>query len=703
MNKNITKFKSSFIIIFIFLSSLCYSQVIDQKKSTLFDIGKMWTFDYPPTKYFSKAYNFNPPKEWFDNARLSTVRLPYCTASFISSDGLLMTNQHCSREYLDAVSQPDENLGEVGFYAEKLDDERRVPGLYVDQLQLIEDVTSEIHTAFEKGKTDNEKIKNKNEKIKEIEKVYTQKTGLICNVVTFYNGGKFSVYGYKRFDDVRLVFSVELVVGHYGGEYDNFTYPRYDMDLSMLRVYDETGKPLKSKNYFKWSKDGVQENDVVFVTGMPGTTNRFLTVSQLEYNRDYSYPYVLSFLNYNINYLNNLIEKHPNRKSQYNTQLLMFSNAYKSYWGSLEGLKDKAIMARKKDFEDKFKEAVMKNPNLKEKYGSIWSDIEKYEKEKAELFDLSTAFNFGNNKGQYFMLASRLVNFALEMKKDEKERSKLYFGENLDSLKRTLLRIKFYSENELPILKFCLNFLKSIENKNEEIKRFINNQPVDTIAMQIIKSSVLNDRDKLKALVDGKPDDLLNSTDPLISFISKVNPKATEVRNKWLDLSAKEESKVEQLGTAIFEIYGTEIPPDATFTLRIADGTVKGYEYNGTVAPALTTFYGTFDRCYSHNKPEWNLPERWRKKPASFDLRTPVNFALTADVVGGNSGSPVINKNQEVVGLIFDGNMESLPGDFIFLEEKNRSVAVHSSGILQALDKIYKADRIVNEIKASAK
>ncbi len=347
---------------------------LDEVQAGKFDNGKMWTFDFPPTEYFAKTYNFNPDKAWFEKARLAALRLPNCSASFVSEDGLVMTNHHCARGPLDEVTKEGERLAETGFYAPTLDDERKVPNFYIDQLRVMEDVTAEVQTAFESGKIDNQKIANRLEKISEIQKRYAEKykesapqDSMVFNVVTFYNGGRYSLYGYKRFTDIRIVYAPEEVMAFFGGDPDNFTYPRYDFDCSFFRVYDN-GKPMKTENFFKFSPAGAQEGDAVFVIGNPGNTSRLLTITQLEYLRDYVYP--TSINNYaNIEKIySSYVEKHPDAKLKYMSLIFGLANSRKAITGYVDGLRDPVLMAKKKDFENKFKTVVESNSELKEKY-----------------------------------------------------------------------------------------------------------------------------------------------------------------------------------------------------------------------------------------------------------------------------------------------------------------------------------------------
>ena len=676
---------------------------IDTVKAGLFDTGKMWTFDYPPTDYFARTYNFTPDATWFERARLSALRVPGCTASFVSEDGLVFTNHHCARGAVDAVNREGENLPETGFYAATLAEERKVPRYYADQLVLIEDVTEEIQKAFDRGATDDERIANRTQAIASVEQRYRQSTGLNCNVVTFYNAAKFSLYGYKRYTDVRLVFAPETMVAYFGGDPDNFTYPRYDLDISFFRVYDDNGQPLKASNYFRWSLGGAAENEPVFVIGNPGQTNRLYTVAQLEYQRDVSYPTNFFLLDNLVRIYSGFIEKHPDKKLKYQTRLFGASNSQKLYIGRLTGLNDPILMAKKMDFERTLKAAVAAKPALHATYSPVWNEIERLQSEKRAIFpELNALTMKGLGRSQYFGLASDLVDAALQLKLPEAQRARQYKGEALDSVKRRMVLADLEPELEREFLSLQLTVMASnLGGGNPSLNALLKGRTPEQATGALLQETVLGDKDKVMALLNGNPDAILNSTDPFISFVAKTVDRARDLRTQYTEMNAREQARVQMLGKAMFDIYGTSIPPDATFTLRIADGVVKGMPYNGTIAPFSTTFYGMYDRYYSFGKQDpWNLPERWLNPPASFDKSTPFNFSSTNDIIGGNSGSPIVNKNLQIVGIAFDGNIESLPNHVIYSEDRMRCVGVHSSGILEALEDIYKADRIVKELKA---
>ena len=675
---------------------------LDTVKAGKFDTGKMWTFDYPPLDYFQKEYNFKPDENWLNNVRMSALRFAnYCSASFVSADGLVMTNHHCGRESVSKVTKPGEDLFDNGFYAKTLTDERPVPGLYVDQLVLIKDVTSEIQSEIDKGKTPEEKIANQRKAMQELQKKEEKATGFRIQIVTFYNGGKYALYGYKRYNDVRLVFSPEASLGYFGGDNDNFTYPRYDLDCNFFRVY-ENGKPLKTEHYFHWSPNGAEPGEPVFVVGNPGRTDRLKTVSQLEFLRDVQYPRTLDLLNELVDIYSGVIEQHPDRKAELQNRLFGFSNSQKAYTGMLAGLRDPVLMQKKIDFERKFQEAVRSNPKLNEQYGGLWNKIADVQNELRTVSNESFALNMNPfTSAEYFLIAQEVVQLANQLKLPEAQREKEYKGAELDSTIDKLIPKKLDVEIQNAILKDQIDrFNKYLGADNETVGKITGGKTGEDVVNYMLGNSSITNRDKLKALIKEGPDAILNSTDPFIYFIVHTEARRSELQQKVREITSQDAAYSQELGKALFEVYGTSIPPDATFTLRISDGVVKGYPYNGTVAPPFTTFYGLYNRYYSFDKKyPYDLPKRWQNPPADFNLETPMDFVSTNDIIGGNSGSPVINEKAQIVGLAFDGNIESLPGNFIFTTEANRTVAVHSAGMMEAIKDLYKATRLSDELK----
>ncbi len=675
-----------------------------------FDNGRMWTFDFPPTAYFEDEYHFAPDSAWFADARLAALRLPGCSASFISEDGLVLTNHHCARFALDKVNRPREDLTDSGFCAATLGDERKVDGMYADQLVLIKDVTPEVRKAFNTGATDVEKVANGRAEMRRIERAYWKgykesnpADSMVFQVVTFYNGGKYSLYGYHRYTDVRLVFAPQMMIAYFGGDYDNFTYPRYDLDCALFRIYGSNGKPLHTDHYFKWSPDGAAKGEPVFVIGNPGRTGRLISAAQLKFNRDCSYPYTVGLLERLQSIYKNFLAEHPDMKTKYQTRLFLTSNSLKAYTGMLAGLRDPYLMARKEAFERNFISEVEKNPALEEKYGRVWQNLRSIERRKQELFGRYSALDFaGRGRSAYFRIAFSLVGYAEEMQLPESMRSDELKGEQLASFKKDIFPPDFSAALEKQLLEVQLEFMQSVfGTHNAALNELLDGRTPKEAASLLTSSTLLTDSAAVASILSGDPGSILRSNDPFIRFIVKTLPLAARTGTEYDKLIAEETANNALLGRALFDVYGTSIPPDATFTLRIADGVVEGYPYNGTIAPPMTTFYGMYNRYYGFGKEfPWSLPPDWTNPPAGFDLSTPLDFVMTSDIIGGNSGSPVINEKQQLVGLIFDGNIESLPGSFIFLPSVNRAVGVHSNAIPQALKYIYHADRIVDEIKA---
>lgn len=712
---------TSLIIVFIILIAGCAptTQVvyepaaepaIEAVPAGQFDTGRMWTFDFPPIEYFAETYRFTPTDDWFLHARLASLRLPNCSASFVSSGGLVMTNHHCVLGALERIALEDENLLETGYTATTLEDERKVEGLYLDQLVLMEDVTEEVIAAFEEGTTDEERLRLRQQKIREIQQRYEESTGLRCNVVTFYNGGRYSLYGYKRYEDVRFVYAPESAVGFFGGDPDNFTYPRYNLDVSFLRVYDDEGNPYEPEYYFQWSNGGAHEGDAVFVTGNPGSTSRLLTFDQLKFNRDKQYPYIMMLIDNMVKVLSDYVAEFPEKRAEYETRLFGLENSQKAYRGRLKGLHDPHLMGRKVDFEQTFQSEVLTRADLHDMYGTVWNEIADLQREKRAIFNELQALSVrGLGRSAFFGTAADIVEFARQMELPEEQRDERFHDENIEATQQDIYPEAGFDEVlETMILTKQIRFIESVFENREEADEMIRplllgHSPSES-AQQLVHRTILTDKEAVMGLLSAGPDAIRASDDPFIQFVLNTVERSNQLRARFGQIQSRESARVQQLGNALYEIYGTSIPPDATFTLRIADGVVKTYEYNGTIAPPYTTFYGLYDRYYSHGKVHpWALPEQWIVPPGEFSMNTPVNFVSTNDIIGGNSGSPVINTDLEIVGLVFDGNIESLPGDFIFAEEYNRAVSVHSEGILEALRYMYDADRIVYELETGRK
>ena len=698
------KIQFAFFTLLFFIATLTFAQHsiyepadIDTIKYSLDDFGTMWTFDDIPLKRLAEKYNFTPDEDWLENVQKSALQFGGgCSAAFVSEDGLIMTNHHCGRGQLHTIQKEGEDLLRDGFYAETLDDERQVPGTYVDQLIVIYDVTDRIKEAASEGKTDKEKVELKQKEINDIEKEFSEETDLVCKVVTLYHGGKYSLYCYRRYDDIRLVMAPDFQIAATGWDWDNFTYPRYELDFAFYRAY-ENDKPIETERFFKFSKNGAEEGDPVFIIGRPGSTDRLLSFAELEYLRDYAYRQRLLLFNemYKIYYDEYLNRKPEENESEMLNRVMGYGNARKSYAGRLVGLKDPIILKKKADFENHFKELVRNNPELNEKYGSVWDDIKSLIDEKKTISNELTAYSlYRRFPSAQFGAAQVLIEYAEGNGETDKEK----VAENLEQIYSK----SFGKKKTLKYLTAFANVLNGLIPDDPVIKKIFGEKKGEAAAEFMIEnSSLLNKEDALKTL-DKPADEILSSNDPFIYFIQNTK----ELYKKYAKQAGEIENtlavKNELLGEAVFEVFGDKIPPDASLTLRFSDGVIKGYEYNGTIAPGKTTFYGLYDRYFSFGGATypWGLHERWKTPPPELDLSTSIGFAATNDIVGGNSGSSIINTNAEVVGLVHDGNMESLPGHIIYLEENNRSVATDSKGLIEALKYVYKTDRLVKELEA---
>jgi len=676
---------------------------LDTVKAGKFDNGKMWTFEYPPMDYFSQEYNFKPDEAWFEHVRMSALRFAnYCSASFVSADGLVMTNHHCARQSITQVTKEGEDLNANGFIAQTLEDERPVPGLYVDQLVLFKDVTDEVIDEINKGTSDEERAKFENEIISKIEEREATATGLEVAITPLYNGGKYSLYGYKRYTDVRLVLAPEDQLGFFGGDPDNFTYPRFNLDCSFFRVYDENGNPLKTENFFKWSANGAAVGEPVFVVGNPGNTDRLNTVAQLEYARDIQYPRTVSLLTNLTDIYQEMLKKDPSRRLELQDMIFNFENSKKAIGGILEGLRNPVLMQRKRDFEKTFRASVDADTELKAKYSHLWDKVSDSRKQLSEISNKNFALSMNQlTTPKYFFIADEVIAIAENLKLPESERDELYVGDELNNTLASLFPENFDTEMANLLLEKKIDALYMYLGADDPlVKKFTRGKRGKEAVEYILSNSKVTNLEDVKDLLEDGADEVLKGDDPFIYFMMNSKDRAKEYSKKSKQINETESSYSQQLGVALFEVYGTSIPPDATFTLRLADGVVEGFPYNGTYAQPYTTFYGLYDRYYGQGKEfPWSLPERWTPAPAEFDLSTPFNFVSTNDIIGGNSGSPVINKNAEIVGLAFDGNIQGLPGNFIFRTEENRTVSVHSSGMYETIDKVYKLKRLSAELK----
>ena len=677
-----------------------YGVDLDTVRAGEFDQGKMWTFEFPPADHIEETYGFRPDGAWFERARLGALRIPSCSASFVSPNGLVMTNHHCAREFVSQVSGDGETLLDDGFIAIDLNDERPVENFEADQLVEIVDVTDEVNAqldalpAGDRGEAREALLEEIEARI--VEERGGEDSGYEIEMISLYNGGRTSAYVFRRYTNAKLVMAPELQIGFFGGDPDNFTYPRYNLDFSFFRIYDDDGAPLSSDSYFPFDQDGLAEGDPIFIVGNPGSTHRLQTVAELEYRRDVSDRFLLETVRRRMEVLGAYIEANPETAEEFDLRNEYFglSNTEKAYEGQVRGLEDPVIIAKRADNEAAFLAAINADPALQERYGGLIEQMAELQDLKRTQNGVVGAFSvFGNP----YLDSSTLIRgfFGLQVI------SMVQGGAAEEEIESMLDNVRGAPQMpaELDAALMADRFADLVRHLGAEhpaVSALLAGRTPEAAAQQVFSMTELADSaGAVAALESGSASPGDGAIQAIIAFL----PAFLELNTLFVDVGPREEAIAADLGRARFEIYGTDVPPDATFSLRIADGVVTGYEYNGTIAPVFTTLYGLYDRHYSHaGKEDWALPDRWLDPPESLDLSTPLNFISTADIIGGNSGSPVLDRDLEIVGVVFDGNVESLTGDYIYLPERNRSITVDSRAILESLDEIFDFDRLVLEL-----
>jgi hypothetical protein len=660
----------------------------------------MWTFDNPPLKQLAAKYNFHPSQEWLDHLRLSSVRLnDGGSGSFVSPTGLLLTNHHVARGQLQKNSTAEHDYLRDGFYAATPDAEMKSADLEVNVLVAMQDVTTKVQGAAKGIADDAKALKARDAAIAAIEKESKDKTGLRSDVVSFYQGGEYWLYQYKAYTDVRLVFAPEQQAAFYGGDPDNFTYPRYDLDMALFRVY-ENGKPLHSDNYLKWSAKGAAPGELIFISGHPGSTQRQDTMAQLLAEREGHGPAITEYLQRRIATAQAFAAQGPEQARLVGSTIFSMQNSLKVYLGRAEALSDRAILAKKQAEEDDFRKQVAANPEWQKAYGGAWDTIARVEEQLKP--EVKTQI-FRRADSRLFTLALQIVQYVAEVKKPDGDRLPQFHEAGLESLKFQMLSpAPVYPSTEKLFMAAALKLGQEKLGKYDAyLQAVLQGADVDKTVDALVDGTKLADVAFRKSLLEGGEAAVAASTDPMIVTARRVDPIWRETNRRLRDtISSVLTPAGEKLGKARFLVYGKNAYPDATFTLRLSYGTEDGFPYNGTIAPPFTTFYGLYDRAASFsNKPPFDLTAKQAAGRDKLDLTTPLDFVSTGDIIGGNSGSPVVNQNNALVGLIFDGNIESLAGDFVYEGGKNRAVAVHSAGMIEGLRKLYNAGALADELE----
>lgn len=662
----------------------------------------MWLFNQPPREQLKTKYHFDITDEWLRHLQLASVRFNSGgSGSFVSEDGLVMSNHHVGADALQKLGTKDKNYLRDGFFARTFAEEVPCVDLELNVLQSIEDVTARVNAAVPAGASPEVAFAARRKVMAEIQKESLDQTGLRSDVVTLFQGGAYHLYRFKRYTDVRLVFAPEQQIAFFGGDPDNFEYPRYDLDICFFRAY-ENGKPAHIEHFLKWSRAGAADNELVFVSGHPGHTDRLLTVAELEYLRDVFFPYTLDWLHRNEVLLTAYSARSAENARRAKDDLFGFQNSRKAREGGLAGLLEPQFFTEKRAAEQKLREAATKDDKLKE-FAGAWDRIAAAQKIIAEhaleyrLLEVGHGF-----AGNLFDIARTLLRAGEERAKPDGDRLREFQESSRQSLELELFSTKpIYDDYETLRLADSLTWLVGkLGYENELVQRVLAGKSPRERASELVRGTRVKDVAVRKQLYAGGSAAVEAAKDPMIELARLVDPAARAVRKIMETQDEVKRQAHAQIAQVRLAVDGTGGYPDATFTLRLAYGTVKGYEENGRHVPFQTTFRGLYERSVEQgDRPPFDLPPRWVKRKAKLNLDTPLNFVNTADIIGGNSGSPVVNRAGELVGIIFDGNIQSLVLDFYYTDTVARAVSVHSQGILEALRKVYQNTRLADELE----
>ncbi len=661
----------------------------------------MWLFNQPPRQMLKERYQFDATDPWLEHLQKSSVRFNSGgSGSFVSEDGLLISNHHVGADALQKVSNEKTNYLRDGFYAHSEAEEIKCLDLELNVLQSIEDVTARVNAAVPKDLDPAKAFLARRKVIAEIEKESLDKTGLRSDVVTLWQGGAYHLYRYKRYTDVRLVFAPEQQIAFYGGDPDNFEFPRYDLDICLFRAY-ENGKPVHVKNYLRFSTAGAQVGDLIFVSGHPGHTSRLLTTAELEYYRDVALPYRLGTLKRLEVLLGTWSARSQENARRARDDFFGVQNSRKAFDGRLAGLLDPDLFGQKAKEEADFRARLAGKPEFADAaaaYDKIAeaTRVMATQAKRYRLLEQGAAFN-----SESFGIARTLLRAGEERPKPNGERLREYSDSSKESLELGLFSEKpIYNDLEILTLSDSLTFLATeLGPTNELVVKALAGKSPRERAVELITQTKVRDVAFRKKLYEGGASAVSAANDPMIELARLIDPEARALRKVMEEQDETKQQAHAAIARARNAILGTSGYPDATFTLRLSFGTVKGYEEDGKQVLAFTTLAGLYERAKEmQNKPPFDLPPRWEKRKSRLDLKTTYNFVSTADIIGGNSGSPVVNRAGEFVGIIFDGNLQSLSWDDVYSDKQGRATSVSSPAIVEALNKVYDAKDLANEL-----
>jgi hypothetical protein len=663
----------------------------------------MWLFNAPPRAQLKERYGFEPTQAWLDHLQKASIRFNSGgSGEFVSADGLALTNHHVGLDCLQKISTPEHDYVTNGYLAKTPADEVKCVDLELNVLMSIEDVTARVNGAVTGGMSTSDAQRARRAVMNTIEQESSQKSGLRSDVITLFQGGAYHLYRYKKYTDVRLVFAPEVDIAAFGGDPDNFEYPRFDIDICFFRAY-ENDKPVHPADYLKVSTAGSKEGDLIFVSGHPGRTSRLNTMAHLAWFRDVQYPFTMNLLRRREVLLRTYSERNPENDRRAHEDLLGVENARKAYIGRIAGLQDPAIWGVKEKRETELRAKVDSNSELKGTYGDAWSLVERA---IANYRPIYTQFRFLEGEvafnSKLFDRARTILRLAEESQKPNAERLREYRESNLESLKQELFsEAPAYPDLETITLADSLSHWMETAGANDPlVTAVMAGRSPQQRASELVRGTKLGDPAARKQLVSGGKAAVDSSTDPMLAVAKAVDARAREARKAYEDTVDEQlRQAYAKIANAQFKTSGSETYPDATFTLRLSYGTVKGYEENGQKIPWFSTIGGAFARAAEHkNQAPFTMPPRWLQAKAKLNLDTPFNFVSTPDIIGGNSGSPVVNRNNEFVGIIFDGNLQSLPWDYQYDDRQGRALAVDVRTILEALKKVYGAENVLKEL-----